>query len=137
MLTTELVTCSQTTRRPSLSIVIPLPWLDGLATSVTPESGSQRRRTSPGMSLKSRKPSGFQIGPSVKVKPVPSCSTSAPSPTSSGSASGGAPPGGDALFLGMALGRFAPADGVRRAVQPRNLAPDELGVLALPAVGGD
>src|SRR5512132_2867515 len=83
MRTTELVTCSQTSSRPSLSIVIPLPLLDGLATSLTPEPGSQRRRTSPGMSLNSRYPAGFQIGPSVKVNPVPSCSSSASSSTSS------------------------------------------------------
>src|SRR5919204_2937899 len=81
--TTELVTCSQTISRPSWSSVIPLPLLDGLATSLTPAPGSQRRRTSPGMSLNNRKPSGFQIGPSVKVNPVPSCSSSASSAMSS------------------------------------------------------
>src|SRR5512133_122644 len=82
--TTELVTCSQTIRRPSASSVIPLPLLLGFATSVTPLCSSQRRRVSPGMSLKRRKfPRGFQIGPSVKVKPVPIRSTSAFTSTSS------------------------------------------------------
>ncbi len=76
MRTTELVTCSQTTSRPSASSVMPLPLLDGLATSRTPSCSSQRRRTSPGMSLNSRYPAGFQIGPSVKVKPVPRRSSS-------------------------------------------------------------
>src|SRR3954451_25032217 len=203
MRTTGLVTCSQTTSRPSLSIVIPLPLLDGLATSLTPESGSQRRRTSPGMSLKSRKPSGFQMGPSVKVKPLPSCSTSAPSSTSSRKASAltwtpmatplliidclrpganltvpvrpwkgdsapvsaldprqqagerlearevvagheavdrrqrGAHAGGQRLVVRAALDRVDPHHRVGRAVQARHLAPDELMVLALPAVGGD
>src|SRR6478672_350289 len=78
MRTTELVTCSQTISRPSASSVIPLPLLLGFATSRTPPCSSQRRRVSPGMSLKRRYcPDGFQIGPSVNVKPVPSCSASA------------------------------------------------------------
>src|SRR6266581_3534867 len=55
---------------------MPLPLLLGLITSRTPLCSSQRRLTSPGMSLKSRKASFlFQSGPSVKVKPAPSCST--------------------------------------------------------------
>src|SRR5437588_251647 len=55
---------------------MPLPLLLGLITSRTPLCSSQRRLTSPGMSLKSRKPPFlFQSGPSVKVKPAPSRST--------------------------------------------------------------
>jgi hypothetical protein len=81
--TTELVTCSQTIRSPSLSSVIPLHLLLGSRRTVTPSSGCQRRRLSPGMSLKWSEPSGIQIGPSVKVKPVATCSTSALSSTSS------------------------------------------------------
>jgi hypothetical protein len=54
---------------------MPLPLLLGFATSTTPSSSLQRRRMSPGMSLKRRKrPFLFQIGPSVKVNPVPSFS---------------------------------------------------------------
>jgi hypothetical protein len=83
MRTSELVACSHTIKRWSASRVIPLPLLLGLATSWTPFCSSQRRRVSPGMSEKSRNcPSGFQIGPSVKVKPVPSRSTSTFSSTS-------------------------------------------------------
>jgi hypothetical protein len=56
----------------------------GFATSVTPSASLQRRRISAGMSLKSKKrPSWFQIGPSVKVKPVASFSTCAFESTSS------------------------------------------------------
>src|SRR5439155_19324084 len=55
---------------------MPFPLLLGLITSWTPLCSSQRRLTSPGMSLKSRKPpSLFQSGPSVKAKPAPSRST--------------------------------------------------------------
>src|SRR4051794_173536 len=62
---------------------MPLPLLDGRMTSLTPSASLQRRRTSPGMSLNSRNsPSAFQTGPSVKVKPVPSCSTSPSGSTS-------------------------------------------------------
>ena len=82
MRTSELVECSQTISRPSASSVMPLPLLLGLAITSMPFCSSHRRRVSPGMSEKSRYwPSGFQIGPSVKVKPVPSCSTSAFSST--------------------------------------------------------
>src|SRR4051794_14877416 len=78
MRTSELVVCSQTSRRPFASRVMPLPLLLGLAITSMPFCSSHRRRVSPGMSEKSRNcPSGFQIGPSVKVKPVASCSTSA------------------------------------------------------------
>src|SRR3954469_6881874 len=80
--TTELVTCSQTIRLPSLSRVIPLHLLLGSRSTVTPSSGCQRRRLSPGMSLKWSEPSAIQIGPSVNVKPVAICSTSAFSSTS-------------------------------------------------------
>src|SRR6266571_5016582 len=80
--TTELVTCSQTIRLPSLSRVIPLHLLLGSRSTVTPSSGCQRRRLSAGMSLKWSDPSAIQIGPSVKVKPVAICSTSAFSSTS-------------------------------------------------------
>src|SRR3954452_15062243 len=83
MRATELVTCSQTTSPPSRSKVIPLPLFEGLATSVTPSSAVHRRRTSPGMSLKSRNPSGLHNGPSVNVNPVPSRSSSASAATSS------------------------------------------------------
>ena len=85
--TTELVTCSQTMRLPSLSSVIPLHLLLGSRRTVTPSSGCQRRRLSAGMSLKWSEPSGIQIGPSVNVKPVATRSTSTPSPTSSRSLS--------------------------------------------------
>src|SRR5437588_2183059 len=85
--TTELVTCSQTIRFPSLSRVIPLHLLLGSRSTVTPSSGCQRRRLSPGMSLKWSDPSAIQIGPSVKVKPVAICSTSASSSTSRRSSS--------------------------------------------------
>src|SRR4051794_9027042 len=83
MRTSKLVECSQTISRPSASSVIPLPLLLGSATTSTPPCSSQRRRVSAGMSEKSRNcPSGFQIGPSVKVKPLPSCLTSTFSSTS-------------------------------------------------------
>ena len=81
--TTELVTCSQTIRLPSLSSVMPLHLRLGSSRTVTPSSGCQRRRLSPGMSLKCSDPSGIQIGPSVKVNPVAIRSTSAFSSTSS------------------------------------------------------
>src|SRR5713226_6679785 len=65
---------------------MPLHLLLGLMTSSTPLSGVHLRRTSPGMSLNRRYWSrGCQIGPSVKVKPVPSCSTWTFSSTSSDS----------------------------------------------------
>ena len=81
--TTELVTCSHTIRLPSLSRVIPLHLLLGSRSTWTPSSGCQRRRLSPGMSLKWSDPSGIQIGPSVNVNPVAICSTSASSSTRS------------------------------------------------------
>src|SRR5450432_1041974 len=57
---------------------MPLHLLLGLRTSMTPSAALQRRRTSPGMSLKYRHCSfGFQIGPSVNQKPVQSFSTAA------------------------------------------------------------
>src|SRR5450759_991218 len=57
---------------------MPLHLLLGLRTSLTPSAALQRRRTSPGMSLKYRHCSlGFQIGPSVNQKPVQSFSTAA------------------------------------------------------------
>src|ERR1700732_5486749 len=50
---------------------MPLHLLLGLRTSVTPSVALQRRRTSPGISLKYRHCSfGLQIGPSVNRKPV-------------------------------------------------------------------
>ena len=49
----------------------------------------------------------------------------------------GAHAGGQRLVVRAALDRVDPDDRVGRAVQPRHLAPDELVVLALPAVGGD
>ena len=56
----------------------------GRRTSTTAPSGVYFRRTSPGMSEKSRWCSvGCQIGPSVKVKPVASRSTPEPFSTSS------------------------------------------------------
>src|SRR5713226_5372825 len=55
---------------------MPLHLLLGLRTSLTPSAALQRRRTSPGISLKYRHCSfGFQIGPSVNRKPVQSFST--------------------------------------------------------------
>src|ERR1700722_14713978 len=58
---------------------MPLHLLLGLRISLTPSAALQRRRTSPGMSLKYRHCSfGFQIGPSVNQKPVQSFSTAAP-----------------------------------------------------------
>src|SRR5579863_9385131 len=55
---------------------MPLHLLLGLRTSLTPSAALQRRRTSPGMSLKYRHCSfGFQIGPSVNLNPVHSFST--------------------------------------------------------------
>src|ERR1700680_1729148 len=57
---------------------MPLHLLLGLRTSLTPSAALQRRRTSPGMSLKYRHCSfGFQIGPSVNQKPVQIFSTAA------------------------------------------------------------
>src|SRR3954468_19476117 len=85
--TTELVTCSQTIRLPSLSSVMPLHLLLGSRSTDTPSSGCQRRRLSPGMSLKWSEPSDIQIGPSVNVKPVAICSTCAPSSISASSLS--------------------------------------------------
>src|ERR1700686_3215458 len=62
---------------------MPLHLLLGLRTSLTPSFALHRRRTSPGMSLKYRHCSfGFQIGPSVKQKPVQSFSTTASLSTS-------------------------------------------------------
>src|SRR5467141_1874718 len=62
---------------------MPLHLLLGLRTSETPSAALQRRRTSPGMSLKYRHCSfGFQIGPSVNKKPVQSFSTTASLSTS-------------------------------------------------------
>src|SRR5580693_2459279 len=50
---------------------MPLHLLLGLRTSVTPSVALQRRRTSPGISLKYRHCSfGLQMGPSVNRKPV-------------------------------------------------------------------
>ena len=67
---------------------MPLHLLAGFMTSDTPSASLQRRRTSPGMSLKSRNPpAAFQIGPSVNLNPVASRSTTALSSTSSSSAS--------------------------------------------------
>src|SRR4029077_10034470 len=55
---------------------MPLHLLLGFRISLTPSAALQRRRTSPGMSLKYRHCSlGFQIGPSVNQKPVQSFST--------------------------------------------------------------
>jgi hypothetical protein len=62
---------------------MPLHLLLGSRSTVTPSSGCQRRRLSPGMSLKWSDPSDVQIGPSVKVNPVAICSTSAFSSTRS------------------------------------------------------
>src|SRR5271169_1966661 len=57
---------------------MPLHLLLGLRTSLTPSAALQRRRTSPGMSLKYRHCSfAFQMGPSVNQKPVQSFSTAA------------------------------------------------------------
>src|SRR3984893_6413754 len=57
---------------------MPLHLLLGLRTSLTPSAALQRRRTSPGMSLKYRHCSfAFQMGPSVNQKPVQICSTAA------------------------------------------------------------
>src|SRR6267143_4406454 len=57
---------------------MPLHLLLGLRTSETPSAALQRRRTSPGISLKYRHCSfGFQIGPSVNRNPVQSFSTTA------------------------------------------------------------
>src|SRR5579872_4378073 len=57
---------------------MPLHLLLGFLTSLTPSLALQRRRTSPGMSLKYRHCSlGFQMGPSVNQKPVQSFSTAA------------------------------------------------------------
>src|SRR2546423_1682804 len=62
---------------------MPLHLLLGFITSTTLPSGVHFRLMSAGMSLKRRYSSrGCQIGPSVKVKPVPSCSTSTFSSTS-------------------------------------------------------
>src|SRR5713101_6387796 len=62
---------------------MPLHLLLGLRTSETPSAALQRRRTSPGMSLKYRHCSfGFQMGPSVNRKPVQSFSTAASLSTS-------------------------------------------------------
>src|SRR3990172_3832507 len=78
--TIVLVECSQTSRLPSASSVMPLHLFAGLLTSTTPPSGLHLRRTSPGMSLKRREPPPLtQIGPSVKVKPVATRSASVPS----------------------------------------------------------
>src|ERR1700704_3180752 len=58
---------------------MPLHLLLGFRTSLTPSAALQRRRTSPGMSLKYRHCSfGFQIGPSVNQNPVHSFSQAAP-----------------------------------------------------------
>src|ERR687892_1112844 len=84
----QLVTCSQTSRLRSASYVSPLPLFEKFLISTTLPSGVYFRRTSPGMSEKRRYCSvGCQIGPSVKVKPVASRSTCAPSSTSSKMAS--------------------------------------------------
>src|ERR1700704_2923286 len=57
---------------------MPLHLLLGLRTSETPSTALQRRRTSPGISLKYRHCSfGFQMGPSVNRNPVQSFSTTA------------------------------------------------------------
>src|SRR6266566_4946570 len=62
---------------------MPLHLLLGLRTSETPSTALQRRRASPGMSLKYRHCSfGFQMGPSVNRKPVQSFSTAASLSTS-------------------------------------------------------
>src|SRR5207344_3123050 len=77
-----LVACSQMSRSPLFSYVIPLPLLLGRSTPVTPAAASQRRRTSPGMSLNSRyAPLLVQTGPSVNMKPVPRRSTPRPAGT--------------------------------------------------------
>ncbi len=63
---------------------MPLHLNDGFRTSVTVPSSVTLRRMSAGMSEKYKTCSvGCQIGPSVKVKPVASCSTPEPSSTSS------------------------------------------------------
>lgn len=60
---------------------MPLHLLAGLETSLTPPTWSQRRRTSPGMSEKSKKCSmGCQSGPSVNSNPVPNCWTGESTP---------------------------------------------------------
>src|SRR6267154_374342 len=62
---------------------MPLHLLLGLRTSETPSAALQRRRTSPGISLKYRHCSlGFQMGPSVNLNPVQSFSTTASLSTS-------------------------------------------------------
>src|ERR1700730_10733778 len=62
---------------------MPLHLLLGLRTSETPSAALQRRRTSPGMSLKYRHCSFvFQIGPSVNRMPVQSFLTTASLSTS-------------------------------------------------------
>src|SRR5882757_2280079 len=62
---------------------MPLHLLLGLRTSETPSEALQRRRTSPGISLKYRHCSlAFQMGPSVNLNPVQSFSTPASLSTS-------------------------------------------------------
>src|SRR5579864_2241499 len=62
---------------------MPLHLLLGLRTSETPSAALQRRRTSPGMSLKYRHCCReFQMGPSVNLNPVQSFSTAASLSTS-------------------------------------------------------
>src|SRR5271166_6463606 len=57
---------------------MPLHLFAGRMTSATPRRGSHRRRTSPGISEKSRYPStGCQTGPSVNLNPVAICVTCA------------------------------------------------------------
>jgi hypothetical protein len=63
---------------------MPLHLFDGRLTSITPPFGSQRRRTSPGMSENSRKRStGCQTGPSVNTQPVATWTAGASSSTNS------------------------------------------------------
>ena len=77
-----LEACSQAISRPCWSQARPFDLLQGLRKVVTPSFWLQRRRWSPGMSLKSRYFSRrCQSGPSVKMKPVASRSNSTELPT--------------------------------------------------------
>src|SRR5579862_8455025 len=84
---------------------MPLHLLLGFMTSTTWPSGVHFRRMSAGMSLNRRYSSrGCQIGPSVKVKPVPSCSISTLSSTSCVSLSDLTSTGTCRSFLGAESG---------------------------------
>src|SRR6266849_4213434 len=76
---TRLAPCSQVTRRPWRSRVLPLAVLDGLRKTLTaPVSSSHFMMRSFGMSLHSRwRPSPNQAGPSHQRNPVASRSTAA------------------------------------------------------------